>query len=211
MGGSGVALYMEREDLTSLVARIDWDPELAWIEPQAGGRWIASRILDAKPEWHMCIWHIPGGRLPMVVPSPRPGLPRRVEQRGWIEDPFAGWEDPFRGRFEAPRFGDPTCVYWLKLCVRDGPGSRPGQAEVGISWISWIGRHYGVIGRVPADSTSRNWGRLQKWVKSNAVRVQPQGVLEVDKPSRLDAFAFPAALAAIRSGSPRMVNFPPQP
>lgn len=209
-GGTSLALYMEPEDFDALKARVDWDPELAWITRGGGGRWIASRTLESEPAWRSCIWHIPGGPLPLVVPAPRPGLPRRVEEAGDIADPFAGWDDPFRGRTEAPAFGDPPCVFWLKLCVRNGPGSQTGQSEIGLSTLGWIGNRYAATMQAPARSTSRNWARLRKWIDGNALRIGRSGEIDIDKPGRLDVFAFPAALAAIRSGVPRMVNPPLQ-
>src|SRR5712691_5152327 len=145
-------MYLEPADSARLFAHLDEDPEIAWIVHD-GGRWVASRRLDRRPPSRICLWHVPSGPLPLRVPVPstqRPGGFGAVEDRGVIRDPFAGWDDPFRGELKEPRFGSPPGVFWLNLRVRGGPGGRPDQATVGISSFSWIGRHYAVLGSAPA-------------------------------------------------------------
>lgn len=198
-----LALYLEVEDLRLLVDRIDSDDELAWIVPRRGGGWVARPSLDIKLARWVTLWHTPGGPLPLLVPV---AGSRRLERRGWIADPFAGWPDEFGGAELEPRLGDPPGVFRLRLCVRGGPGERPDQPEVGLSALGWIGRHYAAIGSVPEKSTERCWNRLRTWVMATGVRISRRDPLEAERASRLDAFAFPAALAAIRAGMPRAVN-----
>jgi hypothetical protein len=197
-------MYIEPADFARIVDHLDDDPEIAWIVGD-GGRWVAKPRLDRVPPSMVCLWHIPSGPLPLFVRIPFariPGGADPVEQKGVIEDPYAGWEDPMGGEFEEPHFGDPPGVVSLILQVKGGPGDRPDHA-IGISTFGWIGRHYSALGRVPVPSTTRWWQALRKWVKATAVRVPYSGPLDGPKP---EVFAFPAALEAIRSGAPRAAS-----
>ena len=203
-GGTWIPMYLEPADMARLFAHLDDDPEIAWIVHD-DGRWIAKQSLDRVPPRTICLWHIPGGPLPLFVPlepSERPGGIRPVEDKGMIEDPFAGWPDPFRGELAEPRFGSPPGIVWLNLQVRGGP-DRPADASIGISSFGWIGSRYAVIGRVPTVSTSRWWKALRKWVAGCAVRVTSVGPLDGPRP---EIFAFPAALEAIKAGDPRAAS-----
>jgi len=200
-GGTWIPMYLESADMARLLAHLDDDPEIAWIV-RDGGRWIAKQRLDRLPPRTICLWHIPSGPLPLFVPiesTQRPGGFRPVQDEGMIEDPFAGWDDPFGGELEEPRFGNPPGIVWLNLQMRGGPG-RPDDGPIGISSFGWIGRRYALIGGVPAVSTSRWWRALRRWVAACAVRVPKEGPLDGPRP---EIFAFPAALESIKAGAPR--------
>ena len=205
MALGSIPMYLEPADFARTVTHLDEDPEIAWIVADSG-RWVARQRLDRVPPPLICLWHIPSGPLPLFVPIPstqRPGGFGAVEDKGVINDPFAGWDDPFHGELEEPRFGSPPGIVWLTLRVRGGPGGRPDQAEIGISSFGWIGRHYSALGRVPTSSTTRWWRALRRWVAASAVRVTYAGPL--DGP-RSEIFAFPAALEAIKVGAPRSAS-----
>jgi hypothetical protein len=201
-GGTWIPMYLEPPDLAGLIADLDGDPEIAWIVPD-GGRWVARRRLDRPAPPRICLWHAPSGPLPMLVPvasTQRPGGFGAVEERGVIKDPFAGWNDPFAGELDEPRFGSPPGVIWLNLRVRGGPGGRPDQATIEISSFEWIGRRYAVLGTAPTLSTTRWWRALRRSLATRAVRVPYAGRWDGPRP---EVFAFPAALAAIKAGAPR--------
>ena len=202
MSGAWLPMYLEPADVARLVGHLDEEPEIAWIV-RDGGRWVAKRRLDRQPLPRMCLWHIPSGPLPLFIPIPstqRPGGFGAVEHAGLINDPFEGWDDPFRGELEEPRFGSPPGVVWLNLRVKGGPGGRADQAAIGLSSFEWIGRHYAVLGSSPTLATTRWWRALRKWVASCTVRITNAGPL--DGPRR-EAFAFPVALEEINAGTPR--------
>jgi len=204
-GGAWLPMYLEPADLARLVEHLDEDPEIGWIVHD-GGRWVARQHLDRQPPPRICLWHIPSGPLPLLVPIPstqRPGGFGAVEDRGLIKDPLAGWDDPFRGELEEPRFGSPPGIIWFNLRVRGGPSDRPGQARIRISSFEWIGRHHAVLGSAPTPSTTSWWRALRRWVARYAVRVTYAGPLGGPRPQ---VFAFPGALEAIKAGTPRAAS-----
>jgi hypothetical protein len=92
-------------------------------------------------------------------------------------------------------------VYWLNL--RTDPDRPRKNAEIGLSSFEWIGHHYRQIGSRPDPLTERHWKALRRWVGKVAVKIPRTG--DADDPA-LEVFAFPEALAAIKTGTTREAN-----
>ncbi len=194
-----IGLYVEEADVTLLHARLNEDPEIAFLVQDGPRHWQAS--------WHveellgkMMLWHVPGGPLPLLA--------RGGQKDSWIEDPFAGWQELRSGMdYSVPYFGT-ACpnTLLLELYVRGWRGREPDDI-IPLSGISWYGASPLCS---PHAETRQWWQRFRGWVRRQAVRCTRSGPLDG---SHADVWAMPAALRSIQAGVGRsefpMVSFPP--
>jgi hypothetical protein len=185
-------MYLLGSDVGLVVGRFDEDPAIAWLVGEGQGRWRAVARLDRAPPGRTGLWHVPSGPLPLVGGT---GLD---SPDGQIPDPWAGWADPREeGNPGTPYFGPGhPGVYWLNV-----RGMR--QGAIGMSTIEWIGNHYRIIGSPADPQTERHWKALRRWAGRVGTKIPRTGPL--NGPGQ-EIFAFPAALAAVRSGQNRAAN-----
>jgi hypothetical protein len=152
-------LYLLEDDINSLIDHFDDDPNLAWIAPNGPGKWIAQRQHPVLDRPHFELWHFEGGPLPLL----KHGL---NEPDGVVPDPWNGWAELRQGADPSfPYFGPgPVMVYHLTLRYPGGNRLTP----IPISGVGWIGRHYSILGEVPASATEKHWRRLRRWVSARA-------------------------------------------
>jgi hypothetical protein len=181
-----IGLYVDEPDIELFRERLNADPEIAFILPEGPGRWRAVWQVD-EAQGQTMLWHVPGGPLPLLVPSAQDTL---------IEDPFAGWQELEPGRDRTvPYFGPgwPSTLL-LKLFP---PGWRGlPRHYIPVSGLGWYGR---MLGTSPLP-TRRWWRRFGAWVRRRSVRVTRDGPLFEP---HADIWAMPAGLRAIQSGVER--------
>jgi hypothetical protein len=181
-----IGLYVDEPDIELFRERLNADPEIAFILPEGPGRWRAVWQVE-EAQGQTMLWHVPGGPLPLLIPSGRDAL---------IDDPFAGWQELEPGRDRTvPYFGPgwPSTLL-LKLFP---PGWRGLPSNyIPVSGLGWYGR---MLGDSPLP-TRRWWRRMGAWVRHRSVRVTREGPLFEP---HADIWAMPAGLRAIQSGAER--------
>ena len=188
-----LVLYIDETDAKQLLDPLNRDPEIAFIVSNGPGSWIAKKTIESLSAGRYCLWHFPSGPLPLV-------LGRQVPD-DLITDPWAGWREVVSGAdMTQPYFGPghPGTI-WLTVRTKSSD-----KREIGLSAFEWIGNWYRIIGTAAHPTTEAWWKRLRKSMKSlNATRIPRSGPL--DGPDA-KAWAFPSALAKIRTGMPRDLN-----
>ena len=185
---------MDEIDAADLAGELNFDPEIAFIITAGPGKWIACRTIDEVVDGRYCLWHIPGGSLPLFRGPGRPS--------GTISDPWSGWTE-VKGGADAsvPYFGGshPAIIWWN---VRIRSPKVPGG--IGLTSFEWIGNHFRLLGLAADPKTEAWWARLRKRVRRRGARRIPRtGSLDGPK---AEIWALPSALAKTMSGVHRDEN-----
>jgi hypothetical protein len=223
-----VQFFADEDDVPLLLNRLNEDPELAFIvrddplpfytrlssdlvvasredirrTPALAIRRKAVKQVQSLTDGDHRLWHFAGHPL-----SPeRDGI-------GPNDDPWAGWIEVVEEGSRAGRLGTtPSSVIHLQLWARHRPYTEQElrSQSAAVSWwtegreflasshVSWIGNRYAIIGAPAHPATVRWWARLQRWIRTNATP------LKVHR--QVTFFAFPSALARLRSGIPYYAN-----
>jgi len=190
MAAGWLPLYMVREDVRLLQARLNADPEIAFILREGTDRWRAVRQVDDLRGKTM-LWHIPGGQLPLL------------HTQGadiFVEDPFGGWREERPGLDTSIPYFGPSCAVTFLLRVWVPGWQELPENLIDISDLSWPALR---ATRSSPELTHRWWNQLRKWVSQHAQRVTRQGPLNGP---RADIWAFPSALRALQAGAERADN-----
>jgi hypothetical protein len=157
-------------------------------------RWKAVHKVGSLADGEHCLWHVPGGSLPLLAEN---------NAETAIADAWSGWTEKRPG-------ADPTVPYFgpghhamirLSLTTRHRPYTEEEKNSLPVlnsywdgendllvvSDFQWIAGHYAP----PPSATLRWWKRLWSWLDSSAVRISP--------PPQI-IWAFPSALEKLRSG-----------
>jgi hypothetical protein len=206
-------MYLVDADVKLLCAMLDEDPDIALIVPDGERRWKAQREAPKLRDGEQALWHIPSG--PIELESRKVKAKPKV-----VRDPFKGWasREPQieRDHGGVPWFGPgPLGIFRLTIRRTAGPKSRifrpmmarpwsaPANEVIGLSTFAWIGNHYSIIGYKAPRATERYWNALRRRIAKVAVQIARDGPLH-RKPT--DVWAYPAALARIKSGVRRADN-----
>ena len=192
-----LGLYADEVDSASILKLLNADPEIAFIVRHGRDRWIARRRLRAVTEGKICLWHHPGGPLPLVYVSAL--MERRTNKTSYVEDPWKGWKPKMIGADTGtPYFGPghPSVVWW-----NVSPRGAIAKNSIGLSGFEWIGNANSIIGRPAHPSTTEWWKRLRKSLTKGNRRVSRLGPL--DGGLGRDVWALPSALAKLEAGVPR--------
>jgi hypothetical protein len=187
---------------TLKTAKLSWeklksDPEIAFILRDGRNRWVArqnAQVADL-PDGPYCLWHIPGGPLPLVRRSWFGG------KSGIIENPFDGWTQwSGGGDLRVPFFGSISGVVTLGILRR----AHDDPSGIGQSYFGWLGDRYRDAGAPASKETTRWWRKLGEWVSRTAVgKITRWG--PIDGPDA-DIWAFPSAHRQIQLGVHRDAN-----
>ncbi len=188
-----MGFYVHEEDARLLHARLNEDPEIAFLVQEGAGRWRAVwQVEDLRGKTKL--WHVPGGSLPLLGRSAE-------EPDTLIEDPFTGWQERVEGfDYSVPYFGTSwPCTLELTLVT---PGWRGLPMDsMPMSGLGWFGR---LSREPPPAATLRWWRRFKGWMRRHAVRVTRWELPE--EPRGADIWALPAALRALEAGMERDPN-----
>jgi hypothetical protein len=186
--------YAHEQDFELILAKLNGDPEIAFIISVGPGRWTAQEQLDTFEQRKYALWHVPSGPLPFL--SRKWYRIRRV-----IKNPWQGWTEEFSGVDPSiPLFGpDHPGIIWLDLRWQ---GWFDADA-IGLSGFSWIGNRYRFMGKGAKPATELWWKRLRRWVRTVARQIPRFGPWE--GPDR-EVWAFPSALDSIMRGVPRAAD-----
>lgn len=185
-------LYLEPEDVRTILRWLDSEQAVAWIV-SSEGRCRAQRELgpiDVAQDQKLRLWHVESGLIPLCGVAMPEGDPRVTPEWGIWEpvDPWSGWES---SQDSDSLLNHHAFYSWT---VR----SRRGDV-VEMSSMQWIGNHFDRA----KPATRKWWGRLGRWVKKNATRIPRSGPLGGPHP---EVWAFPSAYAQIAAGAPRSAN-----
>lgn len=182
--------YASQNDLPALLSHLNASEEVAFIVSNGPGQWIAIKTLKALEDGRYCLWHRPGGALPLFRGA-------KVTP-GEIADPFLGWSEERAGADSTnPYFGaGHPGVFWLNIhcSVTD---RLSGEPLVGLSSFEWIGNHYKSVGVISKPETEKYWKNLRRWVETVATKVPRGGPLEPTPP---EIWAFSDAQALFETG-----------
>jgi hypothetical protein len=128
-----IGFYVDEPDIELFRERLNADLEIAFILPEGPGRWRAVWQVD-EAQGQTMLWHVPGGPLPLLVPSAQDIL---------IEDPFAGWQELEPGRDRTvPYFGPGWPATLLLKLFPPGWRGLP-RHYIPVSGLGWYGRMLG--------------------------------------------------------------------
>ncbi len=190
MAAGWLPLYMLQEDVPLLQARLNEDPEIAFILREGPDRWRAVWQADDIRGKTM-LWHVPGGQLPLLHTQGADTL---------IEDPFAGWRKERPGLDNSVPYFGPSCAVSFLLRVWTPGWQGLPEDFVDISSVSWPALR---VTRSPPELTHKWWNQFRKWVSRHAHHVTRQGPL--NGPGA-DIWALPSAFRALQSGMERADN-----
>jgi hypothetical protein len=187
-------IYADRDDFTKILGWLNDSDELAFIVSCGPRRWKAVERIDALTSHRHCLWHVPSGPLPLLHPHPS-------QEVSLVPDPWTGWEELRTGaNSSTPYFGaGHPGVIWLN----HRPVSILSSGGIGLSSYEWIGNHYRMIGNAAQPVTELFWKMLRKWTQKQSKKIPREG--ELDGPHS-EIFAFPSAVHAFQSGTPRDNN-----
>ncbi len=189
-----IPFYADEVDFQPILERLSADAEIAFILPHGRGKWIARERISELPDGAYCLWHIPGGPLPLL--SNTSGSPSTM-----IPDPFAGWREQRRGMDASmPFFGSIPSIFQLH---KSAHGVEFAGA-IGLSSLGWLGNRYRSLGLGAQSATGLWWRRMQRWVKQAAVRKIPRW--DGPQAPEPEIWALPSALARIEAGTARDAN-----
>jgi len=200
-----ICFYATDSDLPLITARLNSEPEIAFLTATGGGRWRAVNSIPAMfGSQSYLLWHVPSGPLRLATQAPRPSTLTASRAAEAIPDPWSGWDDPGWFGSDAPSITGAPDGPWtgiVQLSIRTVGYSVPGA--IGLSHFNWVGNHYSIIG-FPADpSTKRWWERLRRWMAKSSTQVPRRPGVD-DR--LLRAWAFPDAWAQISMGRARDAN-----
>ncbi len=181
-------MYLLGKDVDEVVGHLDDDEEIAWLVSIDDLHWRAHSTHPPLVTTRFALWHVPSGPIEM-----QDDRGRVIE----VRDPWDGWSalpNPHDPRI--PNIGNHPGFITIDLDIFD-------PTVIGRSGFGWIGNYFRPIGDKAGPETVQWWKRLRRWVAKRAVRVPPTGPLDGPKPS---VWAFPEALAAMRSGANRAIN-----
>lgn len=183
--------YAIADDVLALLAYLNSSTEIAFIVSNGTGKWIAADSLASLPDGRHCLWHVPGGPLPLFRGA--------NESPGEIANPFLGWSEARSGADRSqPYFGaGHPGVFWLNVDLRENEAAAH-EILVGLSSFEWIGNHYRMIGHPAKPETEKFWKALGRWVKRTAIKV-PRGGPQYCTPPEI--WAFPGAQAMFEAGA----------
>jgi hypothetical protein len=186
-------MYLASEDLAFLLSALNADPELAFIRGTGSGTWRAFNDAQELADGRHCLWHVPGGDLPLLA--------KTGSGKTTISDPWSGWREERSGADPSlPYFGPGhPSVVWLNVLTRP----LRGPDGIGLSSFEWIGNHYSVIGFPASATTEKWWKRLRSFAKKNGERIPRAGPVDGPNP---EIWAFPRALELIKAGAHRADN-----
>ncbi len=191
---SWIPFYADDADFQGIISRLNSDRDIAIILPAGHGKWMAKAQVADLLDGTYCVWHMPGGALPLL--SKNPNAPSTN-----ITDPFKGWTEQQRGLVESvPFFGDSPNVFHLQKSTR---GVEFADA-IGLSSLGWIGNRYKSLGLEAASATALWWRRMQRWVKQTSVRKLPRW--DSPSPPEPEIWVFPSACRRIEAGAARDAN-----
>ncbi len=214
MSTANISFYANETDAQVVLDWLIAQNEIGFIVADGEKRWRAlhsvklSQIVGAK-HW---LWHIPSGPLPLLQDYRQPILQ--------VENPWIGWREIRTGADKSlPYFGSaPTGTFLLSL----SPVSRyfneqigqpkelapPGLRVLGRSDFTYPGKT-----EKPPNQTLAFWKRLEKFMFSAGVPVDPHGSMRPEKDptpasvaNNYDWIALPGALAEMRAGVPWRPN-----
>ncbi len=189
-----IPFHADEDDFRPILERLSADGEIAFILPNGRGKWIAAHQVPGLPDGVHCLWHIPGGPLPL--------LPRNPERTpASIPDPFAGWTEQRPGLdTSVPFFGSIPNIFHLTKAVR----GVEFVGAIGLSSFGWIGSRYRSLGLGARSATQLWWRRMQRWVRQAAVDKIPRWDSPPAPPPEI--WALPSAHHRIAAGAPRDAN-----
>ncbi len=211
-------MYLLAEDAVILNDWLNQEEEIAFLVSNRQKKWIAKKehnitadigtqkfgdgydfVIPNYAEYNL--WHIPSGGLPLLNAN-TDGVKLKLDKEDWeeenkIENPWLGWTEMRTGiNSRVPYFGaGHPGVMHLKINLAHDP-------EIRMSSFGWIGNHYKIIGNGANELTEKFWGKLKRRCKKIATQIP-----RCNHPTaKKEIFAFPAAYAAIKDGTPCSLN-----
>jgi hypothetical protein len=185
-----LCFYALDADYSTLLDRLNEDPELAFISSRWGGRWIVERTADRIADGDTSLWHLPAGPLHARV---RPVTLGDVRVRGpEIAAPWDGWSADTIPCEQGPE------TFRLVVHREMWPDDRLPLAS-----LQWSGDRSAELGRKAAPETHRWWKRMERWFGSAGRRISRVGAHDSKPPRMLAAYALPVAYEAIVRGRAR--------
>lgn len=186
-------LYATEDDFREVFRRLSDDADVAYLVSNGTKKWIAVNELEYAEDRRYCLWHIPGGPLPLISHTGK--------DDGVIDDPWSGWtEDRTGADPTVPYFGSGDArIIWLNARAK----SLRVSGGIGLSSFEWIGNHFRIIGRSAPTETEKYWKRLGSSVRKGATRIPREGPIDGPRP---EIWALPKALQAIANGTERDNN-----
>jgi hypothetical protein len=185
-----IMFYADEADLGEIVEYLNNEPSIAFIVSSGPTSWKAvDKVNHHYLHEKTYLWHIPGGKLPLVVSGGDDLI---------IDDPFVGWEDHSPDDLDyrtTPYFG-PGCTVTFDLTFK-----QDNPSIIGLSTFGWIGNHYSIIGNPAPEVTKKFWGNLRSWISKHSVKkISRSGQLDEGKK---EVYAFRYAYEKILAGMDR--------
>lgn len=180
-------LFIDKEDLSGIISKLNADKEIAFIINTDLDKWKAveeflnfDSLLSGPTR--LTLWHIPGGLLPLVDLT--------TKKYDAITSYWTGWTQEGSGTKE-PYFG-PTCpnIIDFNICMPE----RNTKGEYGIpkSSFSWSGNTF----QKADELTTKWWNRLKSFIKKNSVYVSRYN----NSKTKPDVYAFSGAQSKFIEG-----------
>ncbi|SFI08142.1 hypothetical protein SAMN04515618_109168 [Collimonas sp. OK307] len=183
-------IYCNECDQLEVLSYLNKNEEIAFIVSAGAGRWVAVKRIEVLEPSRYCLWHIPGGSLPLFRGA--------KEASGEISNPFDGWVEVKSGADTSlPYFGAHPGVIWLN--IRNMQTDKLSEMRtIGLSSFEWIGNHYRVIGIGATMQTEKFWKILRQWVKKQTSQVPRGGPRQPTPP---EIWAFRGAFNMFENGA----------
>lgn len=206
-----LSFFADEQDATVLLSWLNAEKDIAFIVPDRihtgpSRKWKAVHTVEQFSENEYSLWHIPGGPLPLLVPT-------TSRTKTIIQNPWAGWVEQRSGTDDCkPYFGPghPSEIR-LKIWTRHQPYTAVERSTLRrqVSWyirdrdllpasdFQWIGNHYGTA---PKQTWSW-WRRLARWMPKNTIRVRNEYKESSNRKRPGPSFwTFPSAFEKLSNG-----------
>ena len=189
-------MYLDLDDLPMLEQFLNDDEQILFVVRTGESLFQTFKPFKLRPNMECTLWHLPCGKIPLACRDAKgritvdPCIPT-ASQLGAISLELQ--VRPRKYQTLVPR----ACGQLYDLCNFDD------DSAIGRSDFGWIGNRFSSCSERPNKKTELWWNRLRRWISKNAIKIPFYG--PIDGPRR-DAWAFPAAYSAIKSGTPRSAN-----
>jgi hypothetical protein len=201
--------FANNQDSGVLLDWLNTDKEIAFIiqdlsHEGSQRKWKATHVVDRWTEEKYCLWHIPGGSLPLLRMTPDPYEP--------IADPWSGWLEQ-RPAYDAltPYFGGHPAEISLEIHPRHQPYTatermalrRQNSLYMGdtdilpLSSLRWGNRY-----STPSQQTWQWWQKLTEWMLQNATLLKKDKEITEKTNNSVEHcyWSFPSASEKLKSG-----------